>query len=306
MNEMEHRRKVEAELDRVLGLAGPGASVPSVGSPVALDSDRKTAAWEGIQARLSAETVDRAPDPRFAPPEIARGSMNRRGAAAWLAAAAALLIVFGGVWTFNRELERVPTARLPGTVAFVQGRVTRAGTLLRKGDLLQAGDEIVTGPNGRLDFIVDEKNAFRLLSSANMRYDVQAGGGRIDLRRGYMAAVLRRRDRIRSLELVTGPVVSRVTGTTLFVGTPEAKAGYICICNGRVEVHDATRHGGHASAPRTREAIHHHAGLFVREGEGPVRELPGDMRFHDDPMLEDLARLIDERIDWRVIELSKP
>lgn len=306
-------RKDEAALDRLLGLGdGPvaGSELEALRRPPRMEPARRAAAWEAIQRRLAAGegTAPLRQDEIDAdlPPGPAGVVAPFRARTRLFAAAAGLLLTVGlAVWFLGREEPGAPSGvALPGVVIAVQGQVTRAGLALKKGDLLQPGDEVRTGPAGRLDFVVDDRNVFRLLASARMIYEVRTGGARLDIRRGYLAAVIRKRERLGALELVTGPVVSRVTGTVLFVGTPTVHdgeaTGYVCICHGRVEVFD--RRGGQANGPREREALHHYAGIFARAADGTVRELPGDMRFHDDALLEGLAELVGERIDWSAPE----
>jgi hypothetical protein len=185
-----------------------------------------------------------------------------------------------------------------GKVLAVTGSAEVDGRAARIGNSVPSEALLVTGPDSFLEVLTPEGAVVRVYPESNVRLSGSSFRRRIDLFAGSLANFVVRTGRrlgaarARSFEIRTPTVVAGVRGTAFFVGLEQPGQTYLCICNGVLHMeHPAGKDLG------TIEAAHHHAFRYQKAGpEASTSEAPG--LYHDDGVMEALARRVNRKIDW--------
>ncbi len=184
---------------------------------------------------------------------------------------------------------------IPASIQFVSGTVLHNGSPAKLNDPVHYNDIIETKEKASCRIVVDGKNVIGLQSNTTFVYRIRANDGLIELKRGYIAAVIKNRRNIQDFKVQTRTVTASVRGTALFVGVDSPEETYTCTCNGRVHYLAA----GEAEAKLV-AAPHHQAADYVLK-DNVIESTPGTLRGHDDRAVEALAATIGEKIDWTKI-----
>ena len=184
---------------------------------------------------------------------------------------------------------------IEGKITFIQGEVTVNGKKANQEQVIQFNDRIVTADKSQCRIVADEKNIIAVKENSELIYRLKKGDGSLDLKKGFMGAILRNKTNISEFKVNTPTTAAAVRGTILFLGIENENSTYTCVCNGRVHF---TRN---KDKDLTVEASHHKATLFIKKGESIVTQ-KGTLKYHDDAMMEELAASIGESINWDTIE----
>jgi len=184
-------------------------------------------------------------------------------------------------------------------IAGFNGAVTVNGTSVKaKGFQVKYSDVLETGKNSYCDIIIDEKNIIRIKDNTRFVYMISANENTMQLDRGWMAAVIRKRFTNTGEFLIKTPAVTAsIRGTSFFVRAGSDRSTYFCVCNGSV-----TLAGGGQSMAETVTAAAHAGRTYTMDkntGYITIDRNPG-LLYHDSSTLDELASQIDEKIDWTV------
>lgn len=164
------------------------------------------------------------------------------------------------------------------------------------GKKIKTGDIIEVGKKSFCILVINEKNVIRLNSGSKLKFSIDREKGLLELEKGWFSAVIRRKfTKSGLLEIKTPTVVASVRGTSVCAKVESEKSTYFCVCNGVVELS--------SDDVMKVESTHHSAKRFLK-GKGDkitVQNDPG-LLYHNDKTLEDLAAVIDEKMDWTTIE----
>jgi hypothetical protein len=206
-----------------------------------------------------------------------------------LALAAAGRVLAGGVG------EGEPTDPR-GIVEYLEGEVLLNGVPAQIGQEVPPGAVVETAERSFCEIVFAGKNIFRIEPSSLARIEIEPERGAIELRRGALAAVFQKLQRISAggggFRLLTPTAVAGVRGTTFYIKVESPDSTYICTCNGQTRLADAAE-----SFRRTVRSDGHKALRFAREADR-IRALPAPLLYHDNPYMDRLAARIGVRIPW--------
>jgi hypothetical protein len=192
--------------------------------------------------------------------------------------------------------ENIDPATLLGKIVYTEGEVTLNGAAPEIGDAVRPGDRIHTGASGLAELTFGPKNILQFRENTDAVIEPAWSG--VQLESGKIAAVLKGLARLGygadgAFQVRTAMAVMGVRGTVFFVNHPGDEEVYFCTCYGKLhlEASDGT------TAEDT-EAYHHAAVWYVRTAAG-IRSYPSGLHYHDDAMLNALARKINTTVRWR-------
>jgi hypothetical protein len=90
----------------------------------------------------------------------------------------------------------------------------------------------------------------------------------------------------------TPTVTAAIRGTSFCLKVEDLQSAYFCVCNGTINLKGSHEdHGDNVSAK-------HHAARRYRVLDGETQIDEAGMLYHGDKDLEELAKIINEKIDW--------
>ncbi len=184
---------------------------------------------------------------------------------------------------------------VPAYISFVDGSVFLNGRPASVNAPIHYNDILETKEKSHCQVIVDGRNIISLQSDTLFVYKIKTTDGLIELKRGFLGAIIKNRKNIHSFRVSTRTVTASIRGTSLFVGVESPEKTYTCVCNGRIHFHPEL-HG----EERTVAAVHHD-GLYFVQKENQVVAIPAGMKYHDDQMMEKMAASIGATIDWTAL-----
>lgn len=202
--------------------------------------------------------------------------------------ASTLLCIF--INCFTKEGERI-TAK----VAFVDGTVLLNGIEAQLNDFIKFGDVIETKARSCCIIIIDQKNIIELKEDSILVYKIKKDDAIVELKYGFLAVIIKNKKNIQTFRIITPNVTAQLQGTALFIGTESPSSTYACLCNGIIHFHP------HGKAKPERHSASHHKSIIFRENYGIVVEEPTTIKYHSDESMENLAKMINEIIDWTKI-----
>lgn len=164
--------------------------------------------------------------------------------------------------------------------------------------VLNHGDAVETADDSTCDIIINEKNILRLKPDTRLILRISETDNVLQLDKGWMAGVTRKVFTKEGKFMIKTPTVAAaIRGTSFCLKVENEKSSYFCTCNGSIELK-----GENSGNSETVEAAHHSARRFSLDKSGALIEdnNPG-LLYHNDGGVEELARVINEKIDW-----SKP
>ncbi len=217
--------------------------------------------------------------------------MNRY---AWVSAA--LMMIIALCLSAGCKRKAVEADSPVGTISSLNGEVAVNGKPASVDGTVEYGDIVITGLKSWCRIAVDGQNIIKVGPDSVLVFKLRKDDGRLELRRGYIGAVLKNLKNFNEFRVTTPTVAAAIRGTALFVAVESPDKTYACVCNGKIGFMPEG-----AKDERLVAAAHHHAAHYVREKDKIVVRDAG-MLFHSDRDIEDLAAAIGVVIDWSAIE----
>jgi len=186
------------------------------------------------------------------------------------------------------EIKTVITA-FSGMVKVNSNSVTSAGTVIKPGDIIE------TGGKSFCDIMINEKNILRIKENSRLVLHVTATESFLKLEKGWLGGITRGKFTEEGKYRINTPTVAAaVRGTSFCVKVEDEKNTYFCVCNGTINLAGAGKESGEDVT-----ASHHAAMRFTQEADGNIKtdSKPG-LLYHTDEGLEEMAAMINEKIDW--------
>ncbi|HON77335.1 MAG TPA: FecR domain-containing protein [Spirochaetota bacterium] len=184
---------------------------------------------------------------------------------------------------------------VPAKISFISGSVFVNGRAAALNQGIHYGDILETKERSFCRIVIDTNNVVGMQNNTTFVYNVKHGDGLLELKRGYLGAIIKNRDNVKIFRIKTRTVTAAVRGTSLFVGIESPESTYTCVCNGRIHFHP----GGGTSSQAV--AAPHHKATFYNLKDNRIIEEPGTLLYHDDASMEKLAASIGLSIDWTKI-----
>jgi len=163
---------------------------------------------------------------------------------------------------------------------------------------IKSGDIIETMGDSLCDIIINDKNILRLQPDTKLILNISEKENSIYLEKGWLAGVTRKIfTKEGKFHVKTPTVTASIRGTSFCMKIENEKSTYFCVCNGSIELK-----GENSTKTEKVEAAHHSARRFSIDRSGFLVENnnPG-LLYHNDSGIEEMAKIINETIDW-----SKP
>lgn len=186
------------------------------------------------------------------------------------------------------EIKTVLTA-FSGQVKLNSNSLTALGTAIKPGDIIETGDKSFC------DIMINEKNILRIKENSRLVLHVTETDSFIKLERGWLAGITRAKFTTEGKYRINTPTIAAaVRGTSFCLKVEDEKNTYFCVCNGTINLAESGKDSGEDVT-----ASHHAARRFTREADGSIKtdSNPG-LLYHSDKGLEDMAAVINEKIDW--------
>ncbi len=163
--------------------------------------------------------------------------------------------------------------------------------------VINYGDLIETGDKSFCTIMIEDKNILKIGAGSRLVYKLSRTDNILALEQGWMAGVTRKVFTSKGKFTIHSPTVAAgIRGTSFCTRVENPGSTYFCVCNGEIELIKA----GDASGDRVASA-HHAARRYVKkDGKIIIEKNPG-LLYHNDDGIVELAKLINETIDW-----SKP
>ena len=187
-------------------------------------------------------------------------------------------------------------AGINGTISFFAGDVKLNDKKAIKDDTVKFGDLIETGKNSTCRILFLEKNLIMVSENTRLVYRIKPGDSLLELSRGGMGAIIRKKLLFKDLTVKTPTLAAAVRGTIFYVGVEGPDRTYACVCNGRIHF----RPEG-ADREELIQANHHAAHYYTRE-RGKIKIEKAGLKYHSDEALNMVVKSIGETIDWTKIE----
>jgi len=158
------------------------------------------------------------------------------------------------------------------------------GSVIREGDLLES-----KGESYRLQ--ISETVILDVQYKSRLRFYSKDGITYVDLREGGLAAVINSAIRPNKLQFITPAGNIIVNGTIFYTRVLSPEETYVCICEGEIEL-SMKEHS------QVVKATHHGAYTMGRK-ENAEKILPDIMKYHQDPLLEEMAESIHYKFKWK-------
>ncbi len=168
-------------------------------------------------------------------------------------------------------------------------------TVNNTGVSIKPGDSIETGEKSFCDIIINEKNLLRISENSKIVFHITSKDCFIKIEKGWLAGITRAKFTDEGRYKINTPTVAAaVRGTSFCVKVEDEKNTYFCVCNGTINLAEAGKVSGEDVT-----ASHHAAKRFTKESDGSIKtdSNPG-LLYHTDKGLEEMAAVINEKIDW--------
>lgn len=182
-----------------------------------------------------------------------------------------------------------------GTIHYLEGEVTVNRRPAEIGQIVGLGSAIETGSGSMCEIVFGEKNVFRLLENTLAAFSLNEAT--IELKRGAIGAVFNKLTGLDaegpgSFRIQSPQVVGGVRGTAFFIKAVDEATTYLCTCFGTIE-----QQGVGSKSSNEVSAGHHAAYTYTVTGNG-IRTQKAGLLYHDDELMDDIARTIDAEIPW--------
>jgi hypothetical protein len=204
----------------------------------------------------------------------------------------ALLIVIIFV-SCSKKIDFAPKIGLFSGDVKVNGKIVMTGTPIIYGDKIETGDKSFC------EIKLNSKSVLRLGLNSELIFRISEKENTLELQKGWLSGITRKIFTRQGMYLVkANAMVASVRGTSFCVKTEGADKTYFCVCNGKIELA-----GSDESQREMVYAPHHAARRFIRKKDGSVNidKNPG-LLYHTDENVEELARSINEKIDWTIAD----
>lgn len=194
------------------------------------------------------------------------------------------------------------TAAGSGRILYLEGDVSVNRAAARVGQDVPAGATVRTGPASVCEITWGDRNVIQVQQNTTVVLQTARLTPGVRLREGSIAAVLNKLDAISGrgdFRVRTPSAVAGVRGTVFFVKVEDGRNTYVCACNGAVDVDRGLQTVEELASGR------HMARRFTREGLSTRVTEPG-LLYHDDALMDGLARKIGYAIPWGVAPYGAP
>lgn len=219
-----------------------------------------------------------------------RQGRNNKKTFLWASAAIILVILTISIKNLivppNRLESIILTSNAPGI--FVNGKEISKENLQRGLPLSSNTVITSTGTNYRLQF--SNFAIFELQQKSRLNFYEKNGTVYINLTQGALAAVVNSGTNPGKWQFLTPTGKINVTGTVFYTKVISAHETYFCICHGKVELITKNE-----SMPVG--AKHHRAYTMLKQN-GAEKIIDDTMKYHHDPLLNELAGTIHYHISW--------
>ncbi|MBN1500043.1 MAG: FecR domain-containing protein [Spirochaetes bacterium] len=182
-------------------------------------------------------------------------------------------------------------------IVFVLGDVKVNGKKAETGTIINFNDIIETGNGSIVRILAAEKTVVQLKANSKMHYRLNDKKGELYLEKGWIAGVTRKvftKDGKYSVRTPTA--VAAIRGTSYCFKVENDLSSYFCICNGTINMTAAGENKGEDIS-----SAHHFGERFIM-ADGKVSIEEAGMLYHTDEDLEELAAVINEKIDWSKLD----
>lgn len=198
------------------------------------------------------------------------------------------------LWSCAEKSDNTPL--LEGKIIFSIGKVTVNDAPFKPGQTVKYGDIVKTDSASRVDIQLLDKNIFRMGEDTTLVFKISDKESVLEIQSGWLAAVLKDKNLLakKELHVITPTMTAGIRGTTFFLKAEDPKNVYFCTCNGTIAQKDKQEANAQVIT-----AAHHSAARYTLEDNEniQVNQNPG-MLYHDDSLLEEIAKKIDVKIDW--------
>lgn len=201
-----------------------------------------------------------------------------------------VIVIFAGTNAFSWPWSPKP---VKGELIFALGDVKVNSQKATNGTVINYKDVITTGRGSVARIRVANKTVIQLKQNSKLQYLLQDKEGELKLSQGWMSGVTRKIFTKEGKYRITTPTATAaIRGTSYCLKIENPESTYFCVCNGTINLkgldHD---HGDDVSAA-------HHAGKRFKLSNGLINVEDAGMLYHKDNDLEELAKIINEKIDW--------
>ena len=182
-----------------------------------------------------------------------------------------------------------------GIIEYIEGEVLLNGEEAQLGAEVTLGATVQTGTDSFCEVVFGGQNIFQIREESLAVISIDESHGQIDLKKGAVAAVFQRLQKLGTggtFKLTTPTAVAGVRGTAFFVKVEDENNTYICTCRGRTELEDVRQGNGMQVS-----SSYHKAFRFTRRG-GRINTDTADLLYHDNRTMDRLAGKIQSSIDW--------
>lgn len=179
-----------------------------------------------------------------------------------------------------------------------KGNVLVDGKSAMLNQVLPTTVSVKTSENSFCYIIFNDLNIIRIFPDTEIVINFNEKLKEINLNQGGVGQVLRKLQKSDGevYRITTPTSVIAVRGTTFLVKCINKNETYVCDCNGRIDVSDKE-----LDQKKTIQAVHHEAVVVTKENN-IIKIKPAGMLFHNDSDIENLASLINQKIDWTRLE----
>lgn len=212
-----------------------------------------------------------------------------------------IALLFNAMQCKRLSMAKVEPDSSQAKIFFVKGKVTINDHDAKVGDPVENLSQIATDENSVCDILMGKKNIIHIEPQTKATLNIAKAIKEVELKKGSLAAVLKELNNTGknngedSFRIRTITVTAGVRGTSFFVHT-EGDKTYICDCNGTIDLFNPQK-----EKTETLESAHHTARVFSLEGS-KVKVEEGTLEYHDDKLMEGLAKKINSTIDWSKAE----
>jgi hypothetical protein len=215
---------------------------------------------------------------------------KNEGRSVWEFAAAAVVFILFSIIVFHHFPSRKKYSDKFAKILSSQSGVLVNNVAMKEGGKIRAGDILEsTGESYRLR--LSETVVLDVQYKSRLRFYENEGITYVDLQQGGLAAVVNSTERVNHLVFTTPTGNIVVKGTVFYARVMSPDETYFCICHGEVEL--ITK-----NASKTVSSGHHGGYSMIRKNS-IENIVPDTMKYHQDPLLEEMAKNLNYKIDWK-------
>ena len=178
-------------------------------------------------------------------------------------------------------------------LVFLIGDVTVNNVSAKPGTPIVDGDIIETKAQSSARIKIGEKTLIQIKENSNLVYKMDSENA-LQLNSGWMSGITRGKLLKQEYIIKTPTMIAAVRGTSYCLKVENPKSTYFCTCNGSIHQHGV----GDEDNAEVITAIHHSGRRYSAGSDGAITTEVAGMLYHTDADIEEIAKLINETVDW--------